>query len=407
MSETDWYEKHKTDVAVALKRGKTATKDGAIHCTLVRMKDGTDLLCAHVSLSKAGAMVKEARAAKAKVLSAGQLYAGDDGVVFEVSEGSLAVKAQFSKASAVALGAPMNVIIVAAETPAAPAPEAAHADAMAPLRAALAQLIPAIQQAVKTHPDRKNDLLAPLTHCQQQIKDNMPAEAKANLLEIGHILKTIAPAGASPAAAEKDEFQEMYAGLLETVPGDLKRLRAVDPAAADKVQKVVDGAAAFASKGNFQAAFKYLSQAADVIAKSAGAGRVKEAASAIPEGTVAAMKAALAQAQTKWGAAVTAARARLKPVQAALQANLPNAAKGLSNVVDSYEQELLAELQAGQTKADENGLAAAVRVTLEKVQSLRAEAAGDEVFTYLEKCGVPVKAAFAEAFAEVEGVLQV
>ena len=52
-------------------------------------------------------------------------------------------------------------------------------------------------------------------------------------------------------------------------------------------------------------------------------------------------------------------------------------------------------------------MAAALQATLAKVQSLRAEADGDNVFTDLEDYGVPVKAAFAKAFDEVEGLLQV
>ena len=51
-------------------------------------------------------------------------------------------------------------------------------------------------------------------------------------------------------------------------------------------------------------------------------------------------------------------------------------------------------------------MAAALRGTLAKVQSLRAEADGDDVFSYLEECGVPVKATFGDAFDEVESLLQ-
>src|SRR5947209_11955605 len=79
MACNDWYDKHKKDVAAALKKGMGAARDGAVDCSLIRLKDGSFVLCAHVSGSKQAAMVKEARAAGGKVLSAGALFKGDAG----------------------------------------------------------------------------------------------------------------------------------------------------------------------------------------------------------------------------------------------------------------------------------------------------------------------------------------
>jgi hypothetical protein len=287
-------------------------------------------------------------------------------------------------------------------------------DLQAQLKPLLARLIPLVQQAVKTHPDKKNELLRPLAQCQLFIKKNKAAEAKAQFTEIANYLKTLetAPAraasGPEPAqvAAPQDEFKELYDGLLKTVPAEVRDLRAVNAAVADKVQKIVDGAAALARKGGFKAAFEYLNRVAGVIAKTKGAGRAKEAANVIPEGIVEAMKASLSQAQARWRAALTVARARLKPVRAALQEEYPAAAVAVNNILDGYEQELVDELQAGQAKADEEELAAGVRDALAQVQGLRTMAAADKFFAALDEHGVSISSTFAEAFNEIESILQ-
>lgn len=114
MAGNDWYEKHKKDVAAALKKGRAATPDAGIPCTLLKMKDGSAVLCAHISESKVAAQVKDGRAAGGKVLSAGSLYLDEGQLTFAVSQGSLAVKALFASAAKEAMGTPMAVRVVAA-----------------------------------------------------------------------------------------------------------------------------------------------------------------------------------------------------------------------------------------------------------------------------------------------------
>lgn len=87
----EWYTKHSKDVAAALNKGRTATPEDAIACTLVKMPDGAYLLCANVSAPKAAVLVKDARNNGGKVVSAGTLCKGPDGVTFAVSQGSIAV----------------------------------------------------------------------------------------------------------------------------------------------------------------------------------------------------------------------------------------------------------------------------------------------------------------------------
>ena len=89
-----------------MKKGKGAAKDDGVPCTLVKMKDGSALLCADVSSSKAAALVKEAKGAGGKVLSSGTLYKGDGGPTFAVSRRQHLRKALFSAAAAEAAGRP-------------------------------------------------------------------------------------------------------------------------------------------------------------------------------------------------------------------------------------------------------------------------------------------------------------
>ena len=171
MAENDWYEKHKKDVAVALKKGKGAAKDDGVPCTLVKMKDGSALLCAAVSSSKAAALVKEAKGAGGKVLSTGTLYKGDAGPTFAVADGSTSVKALFSAAAAEAAGSPLNVTIVAVtpsgETASAPPPPPPPPGAPPPPTAdgekgqftdLLRQVRPRFQQVLAADPPNKASL---------------------------------------------------------------------------------------------------------------------------------------------------------------------------------------------------------------------------------------------------------
>ncbi len=95
--------------------------------------------------------------------------------------------------------------------------------------------------------------------------------------------------------------QELYEGLLETIPGDLQGLRASDPAAAKKIEKVVAAGRTLAETGqDYEKALTYLDKAAQAIARAQGAGAAQAAADAIPEGKVAAMIEMVELSQTNW-----------------------------------------------------------------------------------------------------------
>src|ERR1700722_106792 len=110
MANNDWYKPHEKDVVMALKKGKSAPKENAVTCSMMRMKEGAFFICAHVSPPKAAAIVKEARNVGGKVVAAGRLFLGEEGPTFEVDDGDLSVKQKFSTAAA-ALGSPMSVVV--------------------------------------------------------------------------------------------------------------------------------------------------------------------------------------------------------------------------------------------------------------------------------------------------------
>jgi hypothetical protein len=270
MPANDWYESHKTDVAAALKKGKTAPHDQPVACTVVRMKDGAHLLCAALVGSKATAMVREARSAGGKVISAGQLFVEDDRVVFEVSEGALPPKAKWTEGGA-AVGVPLgNALIrpapgaaVDAEPGAEPeAPSPPTADGTAALKETLARLVPTIQQAVKDHPTRKNDLLQPIARCKQQLDNGQATEAKATLKEIVGLLKELGhssapPVAPPPAAAPPDaslSARDTFMARARELKAAIDHLQATDPAHAAELSHLLVTAAASAKANDFAAA---------------------------------------------------------------------------------------------------------------------------------------------------------
>jgi hypothetical protein len=156
---------------------------------------------------------------------------------------------------------------------------------------------------------------------------------------------------AKSQAAPPNEFEELYNGLKETIPADLQRLRGVDKAAADQIQKNVDGAAATAQNGDFQSAFNLLQQATSDIAAALGAARAKEAKEVIPEGKVAEMRKSLEKARIRWESGIQLAAAEMKKVQDGYQELHPTLAPALAGILDGYQQELLAFLAPAQKAA--------------------------------------------------------
>jgi hypothetical protein len=205
---------------------------------------------------------------------------------------------------------------------------------------------------------------------------------------------------------DTDEFEARYNDLLAAFPADLQRLRAVDADAATTIQKLVTGASEKADQGDFKGGFHFLDQATTAIARALSAARVKEATTVIPEGKVAQMRDLFARAGVSWDATLEEARVRMRPVQADLEAEFPDAADGVNSILDGYCHELLGVLQTGQAVQREGDIDTVVQEALAKLQALRAVVAGDKLFAYLEGCGLKIKDVFNVTFNEVEALLR-
>jgi hypothetical protein len=268
-----------------------------------------------------------------------------------------------------------------------------------PLVARFLALGDLIAQVLDINPGAEGELKETTSEIRVLLQDDEfnAAEPRVNLLE-KRLQELRNASGTNP-------LEELVQGLLSTLPGDLQRLRSSDAVTADKIQKIVDAGSAYVQKSDFQNAYKYLDQASQVLAKALTRGRTQQAEDVIPEGIVAATKASLEKAQTRWEQALSAARQRLKPVQDSVANDYPTLAQGLKNILDSYEDDLGQQLANGQSKALEQELAVAVRETIAKVESLRNEAEADTVFAYLEECSVPVRAALSAALDDVQEIL--
>jgi len=261
---------------------------------------------------------------------------------------------------------------------------------------------PRVLGAKKTRPNEANWMTL-FTSVQNLGFDGDYSKALEILDQLQGLLDAKSP---TPQAAPPNEFEELYNGLKETIPADLQRLRGVDSAKADQIQKSVDGAATTAQNGDFQSAFNLLQQATGDIATALSEARAREAKETIPEGKVAEVKAAFEQARVRWDAALQGAKVGIKPIQDDLKEEDPLAVTGLNNVVNSYWQDLITTLQAGQALQNQGDVEKAISDTLQQVRALKAEVAGDDLLTYLDSCGLKVKTVFDEAFDDVVKLVQ-
>jgi hypothetical protein len=290
------------------------------------------------------------------------------------------------------------------EEPPTAAKPASGPDQMALFTGRLKALMPKIQKAV-------TDGVRAGTDASQRVKEAGEFGRKKDFAQANQLLddaeRLLANGTAAAAPSEADTFEEMYTGLLESLNEDLPRLRREHPATAATVEQILAAAAGHAAKGDYKRAYTFLDRASTAVATSAGAARAEEAAREIPEGKVAQVKAAFELARMRWDAAVTVARNRMKPVDAELQAEYPKAVAGLKAILDSYWNELLEALRAGQAMEDRGELGKAVGIALTKVKNLRAEVSADPLFAFLDQHGMQVTPGFAKAFDEVEKLLRI
>lgn len=118
-------------------------------------------------------------------------------------------------------------------------------DAGAEAKARLKAIVPRIKKMSGSPLTKQARSTA--TDAGELIRSQEYSQANAKLDEVERLLDE---ADQSASATQQDPYEPQYTAILETIPDQMDQLRAVNDAAADKVQKVVDGAAGFANKGN-------------------------------------------------------------------------------------------------------------------------------------------------------------
>ncbi len=105
----------------------------------------------------------------------------------------------------------------------------------AKLQAAFDKLVPQIKQAVATYPDRKVELLTPVALIKKQMDSGELQNAKAGILSLGQLLKSLAPSEpvqqVNPQRAEYQkklaDLQPLYQQALQNNLGDTGKFRSV------------------------------------------------------------------------------------------------------------------------------------------------------------------------------------
>ena len=217
----DWYQKHLKEVSTALTRARSAKPDEGISCALLKTSDGSFVLCAATTAGKSEAMVKEGKTRGCKVVSAGSLYKSESGLTFGVTEGSAAVKKQFTEAATEATGKPVHVLIVAltaSDDTAGTTPDQAAA-----FKERASKLVAEVKKADKEVQARVQQ---PLVQALTLGKEGRYADAEPFLKQVEQGLAVPVPPPPPLASdAEKAEFTERlraikprYVELLQTNP---------------------------------------------------------------------------------------------------------------------------------------------------------------------------------------------
>ena len=292
-------------MTAALTKGRHAAREDAVPCTLVKMADGTFCLCAGVTASKVAAMVKEAEAQGGKILSAGDLYNGDEGPTFAVTEGSASIRKQFSDGALTATGKAMTVTVLAAEgAPTTEVPAAAPQTdaAAAAFKARLSGLVGAVKQASAGLQAQLQPLLIQAVGLGKEARY---AEAAPLLDKVEHGLAAPPPPPPPPPTAppaphsEKDAFAHR---LKEVNPRYVESLRG-QPSNKAALESAMAAVVASARDGQFAAALQRLAALEKLLAGATTAPASQDGPAAAPKAPslVDLQKMRLAWAKTRDG----------------------------------------------------------------------------------------------------------
>lgn len=275
-------------------------------------------------------------------------------------------------------------------------PEAAGADPV--IKAQLVKLATDANANLKTRNlnlQQASDFIAQL---REVLRDALDAAG----VGIGQVTPTQgAPAG---SAATTPHHTPVDDDVIAQLRSSYDKLAPALAQAAQATPAIAEGI------GMHQVAFRAALAAGDVVtarehifelASLAKLGGAAEAAATIPEGTVAAGIKALDEARERWDGALAAAQSGSRSLQNELEVAFPPEAEGFERILDSYWRDLADVINAakGQGTAGFDGV-------LQMAESLRTEMMADEVFSFLESNGVPVRPAFITALDDLNSMLR-
>jgi hypothetical protein len=307
-----------------------------------------------------------------------------------------------------------------AATPASPTPTPVESSQPSPtvdnealklkLQEALNKLVPQLKQAVATYPDKKVELLTPFAQIKKQMDAGELQEAKAGILAVGQLLKSVMAQGtstATPAQPEGDPraeyerklaaLQPSYARALAEMLGDTGKFRAVMAYATEQ-----------AEAGGYGNAIKAIDRLATAVNAAIAAGG-KET-DVIEKGTVAARVAELEKFfQDRFAAAKNDTSNEVAKIENGIQ-DVPdeNPAELVKEITDAlhglYDEaaEALVELLGSSDKS----------AILDEVANWRTRVSNDplvvHVMTSKNKIGVDANVLnnFEQLFSEIETEVQ-
>lgn len=97
----------------------------------------------------------------------------------------------------------------------------------AKLQDALNKLVPQLKQAIEKFPDRKVELLGPVAQIKKQLEDGDLVNARAGLLSVGQMLKSLAPGGGGVSIMKLGKARVEWLTTRDQAVSDLSRLKTI------------------------------------------------------------------------------------------------------------------------------------------------------------------------------------
>ncbi len=89
------------------------------------------------------------------------------------------------------------------------------------------KLVPQLKQAIEKFPDRKVELLGPVAQIKKQLEDGDLVNARAGLLSVGQMLKSLAPGGGGVSIMKLGKARVEWLTTRDQAVSDLSRLKTI------------------------------------------------------------------------------------------------------------------------------------------------------------------------------------